>query len=83
MKTQTNPVEKKLSNANNLVKKYISEKFDKDSWVYIDFVKENRFLDEIQRDSDISIKTLSANELAEYAIENITNGVHNSNLFGF
>lgn len=63
-------MEKKLQEANNLIKKEIVERSDKNSWRYIDFVLEDRFLHEI-KDDDYNIEEHTAEEIAEYAIEHI------------
>lgn len=73
-----------LNKANELVKEYIAYHFVEKSYQYIDYVKENRFLDEIKRDKDVVIDNSTRSEdLAEYAIERIVQNANRSNLLGF
>ena len=46
-------------------------------------MEEDRFLSEIKSDENIDIDEHSAEELAEYAIEEIRKGANMANLFGF
>lgn len=73
----------KLTKANDVIKAYLTKHFEKDSYVYTDFVTEDRFLHEIKADKNISISGSTAEELADYAIEQIENSASRSRLIGF
>ena len=61
----------KLKKANDIVKKWASG-FDKDLWIYIDFIEEDRFISEIIDERQVSIVKDSSKELAEFAIDEIS-----------
>lgn len=61
----------KLAEANTLLTRMITEAFAPDTWVYQDFVNENRFLSEAANDPDIEVINWSSEEIAEYAFDRI------------
>ena len=73
----------KINKANEIVKEYCSNNFAKKSYPYIDFVNEDRFLDEIIKEENVDLKKDSAEELAEFAIEQIARHQNLSRLLGF
>lgn len=73
----------KIEKANIILKEMVKNDFKESSWVYIDFVKEDRFLNEIKNDKNINISESTSEELAEYAYEMIDNSNRLSNLFWF
>lgn len=73
----------KLKKANQLVKEWANDNFKEPHYVYIDFVKDDRFLNEIVDDKGIDVGKSTAEELADYAIENISKGANRANLLGF
>ena len=76
-------IKRKLKKANEIVKGFCNKHWKSSHWIYIDFVKEDRFLDEIASETSVDIEKDSAEELAEFAIEQIDKGSGLSNLFGF
>ena len=75
--------QEKINTANIILKDYLEKNFCKESWVYIDFVLEDRFVSSITEDNNISIVEMTAQELADYAIENIEASASRSRLMGF
>lgn len=73
----------KIEKANIILKEMVKNDFKESSWVYIDFVKEDRFLNEIKNDKNINISESTSEELAEYAYEMIDNSNRLSTLFWF
>lgn len=73
----------KIEKANIILKEMVKNDFKESSWVYIDFVKEDRFLNEIKNDKNINISESTSEELAEYAYEMIDNSNRLSSLFWF
>jgi len=73
----------KLQKANEIVKKFVSDNFKRPHYAYIDFVEEDRFLTEIVGDKNVDIEKDTPEELAEYAIEQISKGCNMANLLGF
>ena len=63
--------EAKLKAAELIVVDYIKENYSKTNWRYVDFVEEDRFLDEARCDENIDLKAWDAEEIAEYCLENI------------
>lgn len=61
----------KLKASNEIVKNTISKNYDKNSWRFIDFVEEDRFMIESVGDKNIEIDSWSVEEIAEYALEQI------------
>ena len=69
------PSKEVIDRANELLKLEIkANNFSVDSWVYIDFVNEDRFLDSISRDAEsgIDFSGLDAQDLVDYAMDNIS-----------
>lgn len=73
----------KLQKANAIVKDFIKEEFDPSHWVYIDFVKEDRFISAINEDENIDISKCTSEELADYAIDNISKSAALYSFLGF
>ena len=72
----------KIQKANQIVKDTIAENYPTTSWRYIDFVQEDRFVNEVVSDEKIDLKNWSAVEMAEYALEqiNVTHPIELSSL---
>ena len=74
--TVSNPLEHVVSSANILLKaELIRRMYNDKSWVYIDFVKGDRFIviikEEAKEGADFS--NFDAEELCEYALDKIAN----------
>lgn len=62
----------KLVIANNMIKHCLElSDIEEYNWVYVDFVKEDRFMNEIMDESKVSISDNSSYELAEFALKQI------------
>lgn len=76
----------KLQKANKELKYMLSKEFDKDTWVYIDFVIEDRFYWEVEteiKEGNIDISRDSVDDIVEYAYNKIVHWYRNSLLFWF
>ena len=61
----------KLLKANRIVQAAIKGECPEGSWRYIDFVECARFFDEVKQDKDISVETMTHEEIAEHCLEKI------------
>jgi len=78
-----NLINEKINLANEILKAYMIKNFHKESYPYIDFVVEDRFLSEIKADVNVSIPEMTAQDLSDYAIEQIEQSSSKSRLIGF
>ena len=84
--TKTMKEETKILEANKIVKEYCRDNYKSPHYVYTDFVEEDRFIKEIkseQNSGEIKINEFDAEELAEYAIEQIESASSKASLIGF
>ena len=74
----------KLKEANKLLKRIIATSFESDTWVYIDFVIEDRFFVEIESEIkswSIDVSSMEVEDIVDFAYENISQWYNNSLLF--
>ena len=73
--TVSNPVEAIVSSANILLKaELIKRMYNDKSWVYIDFIKGDRFIDLIKENVEgVDFSDYDAEDLCEYALDKIAN----------
>ena len=74
--TVSNPLEHIVSSANILLKAELIRRMHNDkSWVYIDFVKGDRFIDIIKEEAaeGVDFSDYDAEDLCEYALDKIAN----------
>lgn len=73
----------KICKAEKLLVAWIKENFNPSHWVYADFVTYNGFAAEVKGDRNIDIHNITAEQLYEYAREQITANIAISTLLGY